>query len=143
SLLPNGKLFIASPEKDNNKNYLFDPETETLTPAGDDQVPESERGSTHGGLSWAGSGVLLPLVPRDGSYPQMRFGLTNGKNAYVKELGEPSPRWQVMGTRPSELGSPPPFRTYANATLLPTGQVVVTGGINQLIPALFPPDPHG
>src|SRR6185503_18498617 len=35
-----------------------------------------------------------------------------------------------MGTRPAALGNPSPVRMFANSTLLPTGQVLVTGGVN-------------
>jgi hypothetical protein len=127
SFLPTGKFFIASPADADRKNYIFDPLAETLTLAGTDVVPESEPGQTHGGESWKGTGVLLPLVPSMGSYPQMRFALLNGVKAWVKDLGQPAPTWQQLGTRPPELSTPE--RHYANSTLLPTGQAFVNGGV--------------
>ncbi len=129
SFLPSGKLFVASPAAQDRKNYLFDPATNTLALAGNDVVPESEPGDVHCCESWRGTGVLLPFVPNQGAYPQARFALLNGVQAYVKDLGQPNPAWQPMGTRPVELGTPAPVRNFANSTLLPTGQVIVTGGV--------------
>ena len=127
TLLPNGKFFVASPALDDRKNYVFDPGTNTVALAGTDVVPESEPGGVHNGSSWKGTGVLLPLVPSLGGYPQMRFALINGVSAWVKDLVQATPTWQVMGTRPAEIGATE--RHYANSTLLPTGQVFVTGGV--------------
>ena len=129
SLMPSGKLFVATPADADRKNYLFDPSTNTLSLAGNDLVPESDPAGIHCCEAWKGTGVLLPLVPVMGGYPQARFALLNGNEAYVKDLGIADPTWQVMGTRPPELGSPPTERNYANATLLPTGQVFVSGGV--------------
>ena len=129
SFLPSGKLFVASPADADRKNYFFDPATNTLSLAGNDVVPESEPGQLHCCESWHGTGVLLPFVPSQGGYPHARFALINGVQAYVKDLNQPNPTWQIMGTRPTELGSPCPERHFANSTLLPTGQVVVTGGV--------------
>jgi hypothetical protein len=126
-LLPNGKFFIASPADVDRKNYFYDPGTDTVALAGTDLVPESEPGQVHGGESWKGSGALLPLVPVSGTYPHPRFALLNGGRAWVKDLGAANPTWQQLGTRPTELSNGE--RHYANATLLPTGQVLVTGGV--------------
>jgi|GEM_PF-1240392 len=127
TLLPNGKLFVASPALEDRKNYLFDPGTNSVAPAGNDVVPESEPGGVHNDSSWKGTGVLLPLVPVLRSYPQMRFALINGGSAWVKDLAQATPTWQVMGTRPPELGGTE--RHFGSSTLLPTGQVFVSGGV--------------
>jgi hypothetical protein len=128
TLLPNGKFFVASPANADLRNYLFDPGTNTVSPAGTDVVPESDTDEVHGGSSWKGTGVLLPLVPDDkGGYPKMRFALINGVKAWVKDLGDAAPAWKPMGTRPPEIGGTE--RRYANSTLLPTGQVFVSGGV--------------
>jgi hypothetical protein len=129
SLLPDGKFFIASPGDSDRKNYFFDPKTNTISLAGNDLVPESDPSGIHCCEAWKGTGVLLPLVPSMGGYPSARFALINGNNSYVKELLTASPAWQIMGTRPPELGSPSVERNFANSTLLPTGQVFVNGGV--------------
>ena len=100
TLLPNGKLFVASPDLDDRKNYLFDPGTNSVAPAGNDVVPESEPGGVHNDSSWKGTGVLLPLVPdlRWLSADALRFD--QWKQAWVKDLAQTNPTWQVMGTRP-------------------------------------------
>ncbi|HSY50700.1 MAG TPA: tectonin domain-containing protein [Thermoanaerobaculia bacterium] len=130
SLLPNGKLFIASPAHADLKNYLFDPDANMLLPAGTDVVPESGAGGIFDQVSWMGTGVLLPLVPSGGGYPQMRFALLNGIKPYVKDLGAASTTWQVMGTRQPEMASIQRF--YGNSTMLPTGQVILTGGVSDM-----------
>jgi hypothetical protein len=130
SLMPDGKLFIASPAAQDRKNYFFDPDSNTLLPAGDDLVPESDGELVHSGASWKGSGVLLPLVPTGGGYSHFLFALTNGVQSYVKDLAVADPVWKPLGIRPPELGSPSPERRFANATLLPTGQVLITGGVS-------------
>src|SRR6185369_8139501 len=63
SLLPDGRLFVASPANGDRKNYIYDPEADSVSPAGTDVVPESEPGQVHCCESWKGTGVMLPLVP--------------------------------------------------------------------------------
>ena len=56
----------------------------------------------------------------------------NGVQAWVKNLAG-TPAWAPLGTRPPEMARA--VRSYANATLLPTGQVFVSGGVR-------PPQEH-
>jgi hypothetical protein len=130
SLLPDGRLFIASPAFLDKKNYFFDPGSNLTEPAGNDVVPETGANQIHSEVSWESSGALLPLVPSGGGYPHMQFALLNGVKNYVKDLADPAPSWKPLSTRP-DFGTPePPTRYYANSTLLPTGQLLVTGGVN-------------
>ncbi len=85
-LLPNGKFFISSPANSDRKNYFYDPKTDAIEPAGSDLVPESGPSQTHEAASWKGSGVLLPLVATNKTYPNPRFALTNGVQNWVKNL---------------------------------------------------------
>jgi hypothetical protein len=128
ALLPDGRFFIASPANGSLRNRFFDPQSNLLTDAGSDAVPETGTNQIHAESSWEGSGVLLPLVPSAGGYAHVRFALLNGVQNYVKDLADAAPAWTVMGTRPPEIGSS--TRHYANATLLPTGQLLITGGVN-------------
>ena len=133
TLLPNGKFFIASPADMDRKNYIFDPSSNALSLAGSDLVPESDPGppfQVHCCESWRDTIVLLPLVASSSSYPHMRVLLMNGVQSYIKDLADASPAWHATGARPPELGSPSPERHFANSTFIPTGQVVVTGGVS-------------
>ncbi|HKP83191.1 MAG TPA: galactose oxidase-like domain-containing protein [Pyrinomonadaceae bacterium] len=129
TLLPNGKFFIASPAEDDLKNRIFDPASNTVTHAGagDDVVPETDPTQIHFQESWKGTAVLLPLVPSLSDYPQMRVALINGMKSYVKDLGQSNPKWKDLGVRPAEIGATE--RNFANSTILPTGQIFVSGGV--------------
>jgi hypothetical protein len=126
-LLPNGKFFIASPAESDRRNYFYDPKTDAIEPAGTGLVPESGPSQTHAAESWRGSGALLPLVATNGMYANPRFALINGVQSWVKNLAVTPPVWAPLGTRPPEIASA--VRSYANATLLPTGQLFVSGGV--------------
>ena len=76
--------------------------------------------------------MLLPLVATNNTYANPRFALINGVQSWVKNLVG-TPAWAPLGTRPPEIASA--VRSYANATLLPTGQVFVSGGVR-------PPQEH-
>jgi hypothetical protein len=133
-LMPNGKIFVGSPADPNDtdcvnrsicgannplRNYYYDPATNAVTLAGNDAVPITP--GIHD--SWYGSLALLPLKPVNGGYPTARVLFVGGATAYVKDLGSANPAWAPTAGRVVTK-----LRRSGSATLLPTGQVLVTGG---------------
>jgi galactose oxidase-like protein len=84
--------------------------------------------------------VLLPLLPEEKYHP--RVLLCGGETALIADLS-PQPgaglEWKptasrALGgaqTRLERRAEASPIRQYLNATLLPTGDVVITGGVNK------------
>jgi hypothetical protein len=69
--------------------------------------------------------VLLPLLPSDSYRP--RILLCGGSRAYRIALDPDDEGWAETGTR---AGAPPaPIRDHCCAVILPTGQVLVVGGV--------------
>jgi len=67
--------------------------------------------------------ILLPLVPADGYRP--RILLCGGSRSQILDLANPGLGWQVV-PRNGETANQ--SRIHACATLLPTGDVLLTGG---------------
>ena len=112
-VLPDGKVFESGA---NRTSQLYDPAAHTFTP-----VATTILGSNRD----YGTSVLLPLTPAGGFKPKvMILGGVAPKATDTTELidlSQPSPKW-VQG---------PPMikpRIQLNATLLPSGRVLVSGG---------------
>ncbi len=153
--MPDGKLFIASPKTchddftPNLKNYFFDPVTYALTAAGNDDVPSD--GGHYIYETFHDSSVLLPIAPYQQQYGSATVMITDGTTYYKKPIynyngcpGGSTPCWQATEARPTDTvweadpNDPgggtwvtfPKMRANGIATLLPTGQVLVSGGVS-------------
>lgn len=116
-LLPNGKVFE---DGSNRVSQMYDPVTHSFTPSAPTVLNKNRE---------YGTSVLLPLTPANSFKPTaMIMGGGDGGNPQVItntteliDLSVASPHW-VNG--PTMVAP----RIQLNATLLPTGQVLVSGG---------------
>jgi hypothetical protein len=114
-LLPSGLIFISSLIPGHNQNITVDPYSSVTHDVS--SLPDS---AYHG---FNCPSVLLPLVPAD-QY-RARVLLCGGKRTQTIDLGATNPVWNKVARN----GSAAAFtRSHACATLLPTGDVLVTGG---------------
>ena len=112
-LLPNGKVFYSGSGRGSR---LFDPATKTWSAV----VATTNYGTTRS----YGTSVLLPLMPANGYAPRvMIFGGGNPSTA-TTEIIDPSAATPVWQYGPN-MSQP---RIQMNATLLPSGKVLLTGG---------------
>jgi hypothetical protein len=126
--LPDGSVFSATPFGPGGTSHRYDPQTGILSDldlvpadAGDPPNPRPDQEIYKG---YHFSSVLLPLTPTNGYRP--RVLITNGKQPHVIDLGERQPQWRPTAPR-TLAGSP--SRWNATAVLLPTGHVLVVGGV--------------
>ncbi len=112
-LLPNGKVFESGANRDSK---LYDPATRAFSPVA----------TTLFGLPrHYGTSVLLPLTPENGFKP--RVMILGGASPMATETTElidlslANPKWS-QGPRMAKA------RVQLNATLLPDGKVLVSGG---------------
>lgn len=119
-VLPNGKVFNSGWNPD---TQMWDPATHTWTPVATTRF---------GMMRIYGSSVLLPLTPANGYKPRVIiFGgsSNNASNENVAatptsetiDLSEAKPKWSWGPTMVAG-------RIEMNATMLPTGKVLVSGG---------------
>lgn len=112
-LLPNGKVFYSGSGRGSR---LFDPATKTWSAV----IATTNYGNTR----TYGTSVLLPLTPANSYKPRvMIFGGGNPSTATTEiiDLSAATPAWQYG----PNMSQP---RIQMNATILPSGKVLLTGG---------------
>jgi hypothetical protein len=114
-VLRDGLVFVSSRIPDFPKNISLNPWSGAVG-----QVCDLPDGAYHG---FNCPSVLLPLVPADNYQP--RVLLCGGVTSQVIDLGQSNPIWATVPRNGSTASLP---RTHASATLLPTGDVLLTGG---------------
>ena len=116
-VLKNGTLFFSSPI--NGQSLTWNPATLAWSPVC------AGPGNNYDGIG--ANSVLLPLLSEDGY--RTRILVCGQPEAQRIDLDGPSPSWQPTLTRTLLAGGVPPARIHSNAVILPTGDVVVCGGM--------------
>ena len=112
-VLPDGNVFYSGPT---TSSSLFNPLTQTWT--------LNIANTQYSGTRTYGSSVLMPLTPANGFKPRvMIFGGGNPATATTEiiDLSVATPAW-TYGVPMSQA------RIEMNATILPSGQILATGG---------------
>ncbi|HET8998821.1 MAG TPA: galactose oxidase-like domain-containing protein [bacterium] len=143
-VLPSGKILIVQPlysdvaSQENTlafamRSLIYDASSQAVTASFPGPQNSEEDYLNSNTLAQYTSSVLLPLLPDD-KY-RVRILLCGGEQALITTLqagAESSASWQV--TNPRQVKGK---RNHCNATLLPTGEVFVNGGMKD--PALSGP----
>src|SRR5207253_531455 len=120
--LPDGKLFVAGPQKPARR---FD---WTATPIMDSPGIQFNQVFSQRGINMDGTAVLLPLKP-PGYAARVLIAGGNGpdtqQSAEWINLSAATPAWQAL----PNMNVP---RDKVNSVLLPDGQVLIVGGIETL-----------
>lgn len=113
--LPDGEVFVSTPTPGFTRCISYNPWTGTAREVA--PVPDP---AYHG---FARPAVLLPLHPEDGY--RARVLVCGGTPSQVIDLGDGSPTWTTV---PRSGSAATRDRKNCHATLLPTGDVLITGG---------------
>jgi hypothetical protein len=116
-VLRDGAVFVSSALQGNSRCIAIDPWTGNKRDVCD--LPDG----AYQGFNCPS--VLLPLTPEDDYLA--RVLLCGGVTSQMANLGDPAPAWTTVPRNGSTAGW---VRTHAGATLLPTGDVLMTGGAN-------------
>ncbi len=116
-LLSDGSIFVSSFVNGFGRNIAINPFDGSFR-----EVSDLPNGRYHG---FGCPSVLLPLMPNDGY--RNRIFLCGGEQSQLLDVGNAGAGWQIVPRMGTLAGV---GRTNSNATLLPTGDVVVTGGAN-------------
>jgi hypothetical protein len=108
-------LFVTSRINGYDKNILIHPATSLVQ-----EVSPLPDGDYH---NFDCPSVLLPLVPEDGY--RARFVMCGGARSQFFDLENAGAGWQTV---PRNGATANQGRSHANATLLPTGEILLTGG---------------
>jgi hypothetical protein len=119
-LLPDGRVFFASPVRGNNRFYDAAAGKFLATPTV--ALPADGK---YQNISAAWTSVMLPLLHQENFRP--RVLLMGGVTAQRIDLGNANPAWQQTADRQWSPDAPPQ-RSYVTPVILPTGQIFFTGG---------------
>lgn len=126
-VMPDGKVFFATPMPADftatNEGTHFSTAYDVAT--GQYVEPKIAQPSTGAYNGWDRPCVLLPMLP-DEDYA-MHMVHVGGTSPIRLDLDDASPGWNATAARPSSIASRD--RRFANAVLLPTGEVCVVGGV--------------
>src|SRR6476646_2314796 len=131
-VLPNGNLFFATPMPaeftDSTEGNFFSTGYDPVS--GDYVAPKIAPPPDGGYLDWSRPAVLLPLLPTE-DY-RVRILFCGDVTPRRLDLGAASPAWTATGPRDASVSAR--TRQYSNAVILPTGEVCLTGGVNNVDP---------
>lgn len=126
-LLPDGRVFFASPVRGRNRVYDASSGSFSTDP---DEVVTPPPDAHYQQISARYTSVMLPLLHQEGFRP--RVLLFGASQAYRIDLGTWPTQWVAtparVGWDAAPYGGTPPFRYFVVPVLLPTGEVFLTGG---------------
>jgi hypothetical protein len=121
-VVPDGRVFLASPN--DGRCGFYDPLTGLVDGPEISPPPHGARFAETNHTA-----VLLPLLPGDDHTPTaLLLGLDGAHRITLDPSSEEAPAWAP--TAPRDWPGQAPLRRHCCATLLPTGDVVFTGGID-------------
>ena len=126
--LPNGRLFFATPMPANFSGSTEGTHFSTAYDPFSGDYVDPKIAEPDGAYSgWDRPAVLLPLLPTEDYRARIVF--VGGVNPQRLDLGAASPGWTATAGRAAAVAARD--RRFANAVLLPTGEVCVVGGCHE------------
>jgi hypothetical protein len=126
-VLPDGSVISMSPMT-NNRHERWHPYADAND--WDDLIEPAPEAIYNNGFAQDTSSVLLPLDPGDGY--RARLMLTGGSKPFVLDMGNLSAGWVQAARSMVDYPAPGdmnPVRENADAIILPTGEILVEGGL--------------